>query len=277
MIYYSIALFAEAKPLIKRLNLKKDNKNSKFQIFHNPSHLLVITGTGAISAAAGTTYLLALYPPSPGDVFLNIGICGTSAKQLHKGQLCIASKITDLATGRCVYPELLYCHPFLEYPLHTAPRILSADTSEGLFLADLEAFSIYQCACVFFKSSHIFILKVVADHLADAGQTPREIPALVNKSLGQILNWLDQLKALTDQPEPAFTDEELALTDLLGERLCLSETMRHQLKQLLWYERLRHGQLNAFLKHLIKNIGPNLNKKEGKQQFEAIRQQITYA
>ena len=48
MIYISVALGVEAKPIIKYFNLKRDNEIKKLQVFKNERITLIVTGTGVL-------------------------------------------------------------------------------------------------------------------------------------------------------------------------------------------------------------------------------------
>ena len=75
MIYVAAALTAEAKPLITYFKLKRDNEIKKYQVFKNEEIILIITGSGMMQGAIGTTYLLSSLNIREEDIFVNLGIC----------------------------------------------------------------------------------------------------------------------------------------------------------------------------------------------------------
>ena len=113
MLYLITAMYAEAQPLIRQYQLKKENAQMHFQVFSNESQCvrLIITGTGMIAAAAAVGFLCTAYPPGEYDFLVNIGIC--AGAPMRDG-LFLCSKITEMTTGKTFYPDLLYRHSLLE-------------------------------------------------------------------------------------------------------------------------------------------------------------------
>ena len=77
MITFITALYPEAKELITKLNLKKNNTETMYQLFEGEECRLIITGAGMVSAATAVSRHFAFYPARSGyDVVVNLGVAG---------------------------------------------------------------------------------------------------------------------------------------------------------------------------------------------------------
>ena len=126
MITFITALYPEAKGLIKQLNLKKQSSETLYQLFEGEEIRLLVTGTGMISAATATASHFTRYPASGTDIVINIGVAGYAPGDYgtaNIGDLFLAAKLTEAATGRTFYPDLLYRHSFSVLPLLTVPVV----------------------------------------------------------------------------------------------------------------------------------------------------------
>jgi nucleoside phosphorylase len=198
------ALYCEAKPFIDYYHLKKDMKLNKFQVFKNEEVLLVITGPGSISAAVAVTWLCTLHAPAVIDIFLNIGVCAAEDKNNPVGSAFLCNKITEQATKRSFYPDILFLHPFRENSVITCPvpwqapdTIRTGDRQDGL--ADMEAAGLYQAASHYYKSHQMIFLKIVSDYGAGDRISPEKITELVKNNLPVVTVWLEQLKAIKQE------------------------------------------------------------------------------
>lgn len=113
MIYLFTALYTEAEIFIKRFHLEKNLKNIRFQEFYqeNAGIRLTITGVGEIAAAAAVSSVCTASQPQEGDILLNIGTCAHLA---GKDGVFVCNKITEQASGKTFYPDLLYRHDLQE-------------------------------------------------------------------------------------------------------------------------------------------------------------------
>lgn len=136
MIYIFTALYCEAKNLIRQLHLTKNSENTHFQEFYNEKSgiRLTVTGVGGIAAATAVGSICASYPPAEGDLLLNIGTCAyirsansrqsrpqTGSFRDVKG-IFLCNQITEQATGRSFYPDMLYRHEFREASIVTGTK-----------------------------------------------------------------------------------------------------------------------------------------------------------
>ena len=128
MIYIFMALYAEAKPLIKKLDLKKINSRFKFTQYESPEICLTITGVGSIAASTAVGAVCASRDIGEMDILVNIGSCAGSASSLHG--IYLIHKITDSVTGRTYYPDMLYRHMFKEAEIVTIPSVKTKEKSK---------------------------------------------------------------------------------------------------------------------------------------------------
>ncbi len=145
MIYVMMALYQEAHGLIRELELKKNTAYAPFEVFDNESAgiRLVVTGVGEIAAAAATAAVCARDGADAADFLVNIGCCAAGgckpadrgmdsccaaaegadsccepadrdmdsgygeANAAQIGDLYVCHKITEQATGKTFYPDIL--------------------------------------------------------------------------------------------------------------------------------------------------------------------------
>lgn len=180
MLYIVTALYEEAAPFIGFYALKKDTSCTHFDIYSGDTARLLVTRPGAIRAAVAVSAFLTMYPPSGQDCFLCVGVCACPDEKIPAGSMFFIRKITDHATGRTIYPELLFRTPCGEAELTTMPRVLTdltmlpaTDNSRysSMFFApqlyDMEACGIYTAASTYFFTHRIFFFKIVSDHITD--------------------------------------------------------------------------------------------------------------
>ncbi|MGD0959719.1 MAG: hypothetical protein ABSB19_07925 [Methylomonas sp.] len=159
-LYIFTALECEAKPLIRRWELKKLPNPHAFSIYSNNDRILVITGIGQIAMAAGVGYSMALFPNREFPLMLNIGVAGH--QQLPIGALVLADKIVNRETGKNYYPQL-----GLAGTVNTATvtTVTSPQTDyKGETLYDMEAAAFFEVSCKFSCSELIHSLKIVSDN-----------------------------------------------------------------------------------------------------------------
>ena len=113
MIYIFTALYCEAHILIRHFDLVKNTENIWFQEFCNETAgiRLTITGVGEIAAATAVGSVCSVYRPERGDMLLNVGTCAYTA---DSDGIFLCNKITEQATGRTFFPDMLYRHNFRE-------------------------------------------------------------------------------------------------------------------------------------------------------------------
>lgn len=174
MIYVVTALYQEAHGFIRELELKKNTAYAPFEVFDNESAgiRLVVTGVGEIAAAAVVAAVCAQDGADAADFLINIGCCAAAnagadsgcetvdsgmdsgsgaAHAAQIGDLYVCHKITEQATGKTFYPDILYRHPWKERELVTGMQPLQRAAAHGA-LYDMEAAAVYQAGIRFFFS-----------------------------------------------------------------------------------------------------------------------------
>lgn len=274
MIYILTALYAEAKPLIRHLQLKKKKGLGPIQVFASDTIVLTVSGPGPLSAAIGTTFMLSTHPPQPNDLLINFGICGTKSDRFSIGETVIVHKLIDAVTMGSYYPDMLVEHPFQEATLQTFPSPVDSGTPMQAELADMEGTGFYEAASKFLGPHRIVLVKVVADRLQPHTVNIEAVTRLCENALPSLETIMDRYIATELPPAPTLTEKEEAQIIRLCEQWKLSVTLRHQLLQAAKQYKIRTNQelpdLSSWLSVPIEN------KREGKKYVEQLRQYLLY-
>lgn len=256
MITVYTALYPEAQPLIAAFSLRKDtSEQSSYQVFLDTEGKLrlVVTGTG-LSAALAVAVDAAKHPPKDGDLMVNYGSC---ASPDAVGTVFCCHKLTDAATGRTFYPDMLVRHPFPETALVTYPRVQTAVTAA----ADMEAALVYQAGSLFYAPDEMFFVKVVTDH--GERLTAEAFAETMREAAKSVFPFLKQLSAGEKDTEDEKRQRTLAEADRISEALHASESMRQRLCQLAIYGELTGRSLES--EQLFAK-----DKREGKKILEKL-------
>ncbi len=280
MLYLCTALYAEAAPFVEALSCKKDPAYTHSQVFVSEEALVLVTGSGSLSAAIALTEVLAKCPPHEGDLLINIGICGCTDCSVPIGQLCRIPKVTDATTGYDYYPDLLYRHNLPEFPLVTSPTpvLIQADAGTPHKLYDMEAAGIFLAARRHFLAHSMYFYKIVSDHCSGTNHlTADGISELVRTHVATVLSELRGIPAVSTA-HSAFSPEEEHFIQMLSETLQCSVTMASELRKLLLYYKLEHGDVLPFAKEFMSKQGISseeeaftITRKKGKQLLEQLR------
>lgn len=293
MLYIVTALYEEALPFLSGNPFKKDATFPHFELFFNDSIRLLVTKTGAVRAAIAVSSLLATYPASSGDFFLSVGVAGCPDPSIPIGRPFLVQKITDQASGRAYFPELLYRSPFPEAGLLTVPSIQNtlpaANTpcfpgteDEPRFpgaplLYDMEGFGVYEAANTFLSTHQIAFIKIVSDHLVDLSQLPlaglrSHVSGCIGACVPDILQWAFGIAAQLPTA-PRLSREEACFFTEACAALRLSVSSQNKLRQLMLYLHLEgNPYLDAMGDILAAPLAkPCKNKKEGKHYLELLR------
>ncbi len=286
MIYLFTALYKEAGGLIRRFGLVKNTENTWFQEFYSAECgiRLAVTGVGEIAAAAVVSAVCARYRTAgrahaPEDDFLvNLGICGGTA---GTEGIFLCNKLTEQASGKTFYPDMLYRHNFRECGIVTGMRPWDGVPEEGVperCLYDMEAAAVYQAGLPFFGPHRMAFLKIVSDSGAGEAVTADRVIALTEKYGDDIVGFLGRLAAIAEsegrERKPAELKERL-----LWERLCrelhCSQAMGRSLWQYIRYASLS-GKDSASVvgKMREENYLPCRDKREGKKCFEELKRRL---
>jgi nucleoside phosphorylase len=274
MIYIYMALHREAKPLIKKLNLKREDVPFGFAVYGNEELgvRLVLTGVGAIAAAAGVGSSLGYFRGTKSDILINIGSC---AGKSDAGKVYLCHKITDEVSGHTFYPDILCRHPFEEASLVTQPQVL-CEGLEDSQLYDMEGASIYQAGSYFFGPHQMFFLKIVSDAGRGNEVSPEQLEKVMEQAADSIVDFLRELGEY--QETRLQTDAPLCL-DRLYEEFCCSQTMKNMLKQYVTYWTLSGVDYEEKISRMREEGKlPCKDRREGKKRLEELikdRQQNT--
>ena len=284
MITLFTALYPEAKELITKLNLKKQPAETHYQLFESEQYRLVITGAGMISAATAAARHFANYPAdSRQDIVINLGIAGLvpgKHTQAGIGDLFLVSKITEQATDRTFYPDLLYRHSFSLMPVTTTPVVCKdpSDFPEETLL-DMEASALYQALSPHFFPDRMLFFKVVSDIPGKVQENPIQPEQLLAPHLDNMLAFLEKLQNFLKETAftgPALTDAEQALSDTLTAQLPMTEAMSRDYRRLLSFAKLADKPLTGLLQQFLNSLeGLTIRgKKQAMPYLEQLRELI---
>lgn len=301
MIYVVTALYQEAHGFIRELELKKNTAYAPFEVFDNENAgiRLVVTGVGEIAAAAVVAAVCARDGADAADFLINIGCCAAAnagadsgcetvdsgmdsesgaAHAAQIGDLYVCHKITEQATGKTFYPDILYRHPWKERELVTGMQPLQRAAAHGA-LYDMEAAAVYQAGIRFFSPDRMLFLKVVSD-FGIAGQermTAEALTGLLEQYVKEVAAFLTNLREAADEEETLRNDGILQEDETVLERLFAalhcSQTMRASARQYITYAALTGYDWKAELEEwYARGLLPCKDRREGKVRLEELKQ-----
>ncbi len=301
MIYVVTALYQEAHGFIRELELKKNTAYAPFEVFDNENAgiRLVVTGVGEIAAAAVVAAVCARDGADAADFLINIGCCAAAnagvdsgcetvdsgmdsgsgaAHAAQTGDLYLCHKITEQATGKTFYPDILYRHPWKERELVTGMQPLQRAAAQGV-LYDMEAAAVYQAGIRFFSPDRMIFLKVVSDS-GVAGQermTAETLAGLLEQNVKAVAGFLANLWKAADEEEAlrsgGILQEDEAVLEQLFAALHCSQTMRASVRQYITYAALTGYDWKVELKEwYARGLLPCKDRREGKVRLEELKQ-----
>ena len=187
-------------------------------------------------------------------------------------------KITEQATGKTFYPDILYRHPWKERELVTGMQPLQRAAAHGA-LYDMEAAAVYQAGIRFFSPDRMFFLKVVSD-FGIAGQermTAEVLTGLLEQHVKEVAAFLTNLREAADEEETLRNDgilqENEAVLERLFAALHCSQTMRASARQYITYAALTGYDWKAELEEwYARGLLPCKDRREGKVRLEELKQ-----
>ena len=207
MVFVFMALYQEAKPVIKRLGLRKRTDRTRFQEFvsEDSEAVLAITGVGPVAAAAAVAAVLTEYDAGPGDQLLSVGtaaalhgepesvgtmesLCGEFGASVnlkeegrHSG-IFLLNKLLDQNSDRTFYPDMLIKTDLREASGITGSTVLSqraaafmAVAAEDYDLYDMESAAVYQAGNLFLGPHQMNFIRVVSDGGIEAKDRDRVV------------------------------------------------------------------------------------------------------
>jgi nucleoside phosphorylase len=280
LLFILTALHAEAKPIIRKLRLKKTEDVSGIQLYAGERAALAVSGTGPLKAAVAGAVLLSRHAAAERDLFLNIGVCGAADESLSIGHTILCHKIIHHDSGRTYYPDILYRHPFREGVLETFSRPVGRDMLGSVTgdVVDMEAAGCFEAAGAFLPPDRVLCVKIVSD-LLRADHPPRidadAVTALISDALDPVLEYairVEQAGAADPASGAPWNEEDQRFVDELSARLRLTATLRQRLRLLAAGYKLRHGVPLPDPDTLFP--GQAATKQEGKIAFEHVARQL---
>lgn len=223
-----VALAAEGAAFRSAWGLKSLKDTGPFRCYGDDGRVLIVSGTGRVRCASAVSWLIARYPALRDGLLLNAGIAGSRGHEI--GSVHLIHQAVDTATGKRLYPDILFSHPYGEATLHTVDR--PAHTAlEGIAdtdLVDMEGAAFLQAAQLFLPCHRTQIIKVVSDNLTPTAVSRGDIPRLMEQALPAAEHIID---AIEKTAAPVNIEERMRAFSEIGERFRLTASQRSQLTQ----------------------------------------------
>lgn len=281
MVYVFCAFYGECSGLIKHYNLKKcqTDKYYRFDVFENENQpvRIILTGQGSVMAAAAVSGAASFFGIKAEDAIINVGTC---AGDYEPGQVFICNKITEEATGRTFYPDMILRSSLPERELVTAPVVIRKSIHEyankdshNMALYDMEAAAIYQAANLYVGPHRMGFVKVVSDNGDIEGLTPDFIKGLMAEAVDEIASYVDRFVA--DTHDMCRAEESTQFTNQLCKDLHCSKVMENQVRQLIKYLSLEGTDYMTYINKLYdEGRLPAHDKKNGKVCLDEIKREL---
>ena len=238
---------------------------------------IILTGQGSVMAAAALSGAASFFGIKAEDAIINVGTC---AGNYEPGQVFICNKITEEATGRTFYPDMILRSNLPERELVTAPVVIRKSIHEyankdshNMVLYDMEAAAIYQAANLYVGPHRMGFVKVVSDNGDIEGLTPDFIKGLMAEAVDEIASYVDMF--VTDTHDMCRAEESTQFTNQLCKDLHCSKVMENQVRQLIKYLSLEGTDYMTYINKLY-NEGrlPAHDKKNGKVCLDEIKREL---
>lgn len=281
MVYVFCAFYGECSGLIKHYNLKKcqTDKYYRFDVFENENQpvRIILTGQGSVMAAAAVSGAASFFGIKAEDAIINVGTC---AGDYEPGQVFICNKITEEATGRTFYPDMILRSGLPERGLVTVPVVINKPIHEyvnkdshNMALYDMEAAAIYQAANLYVGPHRMGFVKVVSDNGDIEGLTPDFIKKLMAEAVDEIASYVDMF--VTDTHDMCRAEESTQFTNQLCKDLHCSKVMENQVRQLIKYFSLEGTDYMTYINRLYdEGRLPAHDKKNGKVCLDEIKREL---
>lgn len=308
MVYVFCAFYGECSGLIKHYNLKKRqaDKCYRFDVFENENQpvRIILTGQGSVMAAAAVSGAASFFGIRAEDAIINVGTC---AGDYEPGQVFICNKITEAATGRTFYPDMILRSGLPERELVTVPVVIRKPIHEyvnknsyDMALYDMEAAAIYQAANLYVGPHRMGFVKVVSDNGDIEGLTPDFIKKLMAEAVDEIASYVDMfvtdagnwhndklnsgknnsiqqqhLEHYSLNDDMCRAEESTQFTNQLCKDLHCSKVMENQVGQLIKYLSLEGTDYMTYINRLYdEGRLPAHDKKNGKVCLDEIKREL---
>lgn len=308
MVYVFCAFYGECSGLIKHYNLKKrqTDKYYRFDVFENENQpvRIILTGQGSVMAAAAVSGAASFFGIKAEDAIINVGTC---AGDYEPGQVFICNKITEEATGRTFYPDMILRSGMPERELVTAPVVIRKSIHEyankdshNMALYDMEAAAIYQAANLYVGPHRMGFVKVVSDNGDIEGLTSDFIKKLMTEAVDEISSYVNMFvtdagnwhndklnsgknNSIQQQHMEHYSlndnmcraEESTQFTNQLCKDLHCSKVMENQVRQLIKYLSLEGTDYMTYINRLYdEGRLPAHDKKNGKVCLDEIKREL---
>lgn len=226
MINLVVALDCEARPVIERFHLKRQQQHA-YPIYTTNDMQLIVSGVGKLNAATATAYLAGMTTTSA--AWLNIGIAGHKDHVL--GNIYAAHKITDQATQQNWYPVLTFKSGIATASVCTFDEPVEAYHDD--MLHDMEAAGFYQTASRFNSVEFVHCLKIVSDNEDNATHkiNKQMVTELIASRIDPISGFIEKLSGELNHWNDITATPEIYAA--IVARWHFSTYQQHQLQQLL--------------------------------------------
>lgn len=291
MIYIFVALYPEAKPIIRRLGLKKERVEFGFDVYTEEESgiRLVITGVGMVAAAAAVGSILTYYHAGKKDIsgitLINFGSCAGNGRV---GEFYLCNKIIDSVSNYTFYPDILFHHDFPESYVVTEAGILKEGLDgpyrEGLH--DMEAAAIYQTASRLLGPHQMRFFKVISDNGKGEKISAQELTKIMETGAEAFVKYLKEYRGpdftgarAEGEVCDALADKNREVCGREFEELCqqlyCSEAMRIAVRQCIKYWSLAGVDYQTVLGQMREqNELPCRDRREGKKRFEELKKRL---
>ncbi len=191
-----IALEAEAKPIINKLNLYRVNDFLDYAIYKDEigSNWLVVSGVGQKNVTAAAFYLERVSSATPWSVWVNVGIAGSSRRRY--GDLFVIDKVTKASNNERLFPGTVIKTDLPKAQLLTVdePKLDYQDID----LVDMEGAEFFKVTSKMSCRELVRIMKVVSDgpnnSVTNLGR--KAVSELITKNLSLILEEVEKVNVL---------------------------------------------------------------------------------
>jgi hypothetical protein len=260
MLYITVALSAEARPLIEYFELTRTYV-LPYTLFENESLKLIVTGMGIDNAMMATSALLGHFPPKQGDLLINVGICA-APKEFAIAQALLAHKLTY--KEHSCYPDILFEHTLHECELLCVDEPVHTPLKDP---ADMESYAVYKAASRFLDTQSILFFKVVSDHFEPLHVNKTDVEKLISSNLPQLLNIIHSAQYVNAQEE-LFDADEKELMDAIAQHLTKSQSHA-------FYDACAYHKLHKKTALHVNIPDKKLSKHERNSYFEQLIKTLT--
>lgn len=263
------ALKAEANPLIKKYNLKKDLKT---QLFINKNISLLITGVGKDKTQARIKSIIDLKNNWDDTILINVGIAGGEKNKTKIGSIYFINKILDEEDGNIFFPDILIKHYLEEISLTTVLNSVTSDSHKYTGLVDMEASMIFETISFYTNCHRLVFLKIVSDHMNILDWKSINVESLIQKQIESISKIINSYNNQNLSNRIILDKVEINLLTKYSEKLKLTKTQSIEL-MLLSENFKKNNGLIADLDFYFKQIPKS--KQERNKVFDKIRKYLS--